>query len=204
MMKYSEITLTDEEKKILEWLKSQDYTHIGRYSNNGFLDALDKQKGIQVNLKPMRKPFEFIEKNEWYEIEKLLNPPQDPKTVWDLEEGDVYWWMSSAGFVCKSKWESSRGDIHCRNQGNVFLTKEEAEFEKKRREVVTKVKKYARPFNDSRENWAPSCGGKTIDMSFVYAAQEAHLYFESKEKIEQAVAEVGEEDFKKYYLGVTE
>lgn len=206
MKKYSEIALSDEEKKVLDWLKSQDYTHIGRSSNNGFIEVFDNQKGFRVNLKPMRKPFEFIENGERYEIEKFLNPPHEPKTVWDLRGGDAYWWINSTGFISKAEWDSTPVDIERRNKGNAFLTKEEAEFEVRRREVVTKVRKYARPFRCDEPNWYAVVNryDNHIDFDYVGVVQCAELYFESEEKIKQAIDEVGEDDFKKYYLGVTE
>lgn len=206
MKKYSEIVLSDEEKKVLDWLKSQDYTHIGRSSNYGFIEVFDNQKGFSVNLKPMRKPFEFIENGERYEIDKLLNPPHEPNTVWDLEDGEEYFVLNSDGSIGNLVWSKEPIDINIRNQGNMFLTKEDAEYEKKRREVFAKVKKYARPFRFGEPNWYAVVNhyDNHIDFSYVGVVQCAELYFESKEKIKQAIAEVGEDDFKKYYLGVTE
>lgn len=206
MKKYSEITLNDNEKAILEWFKGQWYTHVGRTTQYGFVEAFDENNDIRCNLKPMRKPFEFIEKGERYEIEKLLNPPHEPKTVWDLKNGDAFWWVSTRGIAYTNSWDSSYLEAEYRSQGNAFLTKEEAEFEAKRREVVTKVRKYARPFKSGNENWCPywTCNYKEINFSSDISVKSPIDYFESKESIQKAIAEVGEEDFKKYYLGVTE
>lgn len=205
MKKYSEIALSDEEKKVLDWLKSQDYTHIGRSSNNGFIEAIDNQKGFRVNLKPMRKPFEFIENGERYRIDSLLNPPHEQKTVWDMKDGDAYWMVNTFGAIYKETWKNGFADIDCRNQGNAFLTKEEAEFEAKRREVVAKVKKYARPFIYLEPNWYPYfCRREEeIGVKCEKYIQSAIDYFSSEDDIKQAIDEVGEDDFKKYYLGVT-
>ena len=206
MKKYSEIKLTDEEKNILEWFKGQEYNVIGRTTNYGFLEVLDDAKDIRCNLKPMRKPFEFIENGERYEIEKLLNPQHGPKSVWELENGDKYWYLDSFGFYCDSDWSDCVHRIKQRNQGNVFLTKEEAEFEAKRREVAAKVRKYARPFKYNCENWYPywNFNASLISRCFDNIFKSARDYFESAKQIDRAIAEVGEEDFKKYYLGVTD
>ena len=128
------------------------------------------------------------------------------KTIWDIEKGDVYWSISPAGCVFKEVWEN---DFACRLKRrlfNAFLTKEEAKFEIKRREVYAKVKKYARPFNLGGENWTPywSRSRESIGWNCSGYIQEAQLYFENEEQAKQAIDEVGEDDFKKYYLGVAE
>ena len=189
MKKYNEIALSDEEKKILEWFKGQWFTHVGRTTQYGFVEVIDENNDIRCNLKPMRKPFEFIEKGERYEIEKLLNPPHEPKTVLDLEDGDAYWAINYIGEVIKNYWNSFRFDIESRSQGNVFLTKEEAEFEAKRREVYTKIKKHARPFNHGGENWTPywSRNRESIGWNCSGYIQEAQLYFENEEQANQAI-----------------
>ena len=206
MKKYSEIKLTDEEKKILEWFKWQGYTHVGRTIHDGFVEVIDEVNDILCNLKPMRKPFEFINSDERYEIEKLLNPPHEPKTVCELEDGDAFWCVNPRGFIDKSRWVNIDFDAELRSQGNVFLTEEEAEFEAKRREVVTKVRKYARPFRKIKANFYPYYGYEkdVIDFYFTNYHKSAMDYFSSIEEIKKAIAEVGEEDFKKYYLGVVE
>lgn len=206
MMKYSEITLTDEEKKILEWFKEQGYTHVGRTTQYGFVEVIDENNDIRCNLKPMRKPFEFIEKGERYEIDKLLNPPHEPKTVWELKKGDTYWWINIIGEICKDVWCDFYVDKQRRNQGNVFLTKEEVEFESKRREVYEKVRKYSRPFIVKENNYYPyyDWDVHTIKYSLARHSYGFFIYFNSLNDIRKAIEEVGEEDFKKYYLGVTE
>lgn len=209
MMKYSEIKLTDEEKKILEWFKGQEYNIIGRTTNYGFLEVLDDAKDIRCNLKPMRKPFEFIENGEHYEIEKLLNPSHEPKkvTVWDLESGDKYWLVGHNGKAYWQIYKNSEIDLETRSQGNAFLTKEEAEFEAKRREVVTKVRKYSRPFNPNESNWVPYYGYQGVNAICICSEKYFQYgcdYFATSKDIKTAIEEVGEEDFKKYYLGVTE
>lgn len=207
MKKYSEITLTDNEKAILEWIKWQCYTHVGRTAQYGFVEVFDENNDIQINLRPMRKPFEFIEKGERYEIEKLLNPPHEPKTVWDLKEGDAYYLITPRGFITESLWENVDFDFECRSRGNVFLTKEEAEFESKRREVVTKVRKYSRPFNPNESNWVPYYGYQGVNAICICSEKYFQYgcdYFATSKDIKTAIEEVGEEDFKKYYLGVTE
>ena len=110
------------------------------------------------------------------------------------------------GEVKSEMWNELTIYRDMRSQGNVFLTEEEAEFEAKRREVVTRVRKYARPFALKEQSWFPFFDhlDNKICADFDVYIQSSRYYFASKKDIEDAVAEVGEDDFKKYYLGVVE
>lgn len=210
MKKYSEITLNDDERKLLEILKLQGYEQIGKElypgeeNHSGIYGRT--RKGQQFLLLDWFNGFNWINYTEEYDIDKLLNPPQEPKTVWELEKGDEYWSVSAAGIVYKETWNNGCPDIDCRSQGNAFLTKEDAEFEVRRREVIAKVRKYARPFKVGNYNWFP-CYDYNDDKIYKTCNVSCRAfvdYFDSEEAIDEAINEVGEDDFKKYYLGVTD
>ena len=141
----------------------------------------------------------------------FLEKPK-PKTVWDLEVGDKYFYIDSVGGFPNMTWNNDEYDVLRRNQGNVFLTLEEAQFEKKRREVYAQVKRYAHEFSD--EEWYDSNIEKyypyykyneySISKWFNRYTRHSGLYFQTVADIDIAIAAVGEEDFKKYYLGVKE
>ena len=144
-------------------------------------------------------------------LKKNMVKPK-PKTIWDLKDGDKYWAINTEGNVFYGEWNNCKYDISIRNQGNVFLTKEEAEFEKKRREVYTTVKRYAHEFskeewNDTKINKYYACYNykdHSIIKGFNSHVSNSKLYFQSIKDIDRAIAAVGVEDFKKYYLGVKE
>lgn len=141
----------------------------------------------------------------------FLEKPK-PKTVWDLEVGDKYFYIDSVGGFPNMTWNNDEYDVLRRNQGNVFLTLEEVQFEKKRREVYAQVKRYAHEFSD--EEWYDSNIEKyypyykyneySISKWFNRYTRHSGLYFQTVADIDIAIAAVGEEDFKKYYLGVKE
>ena len=141
----------------------------------------------------------------------FLEKPK-PKTIWDLKDGDKYFYIDSVGGFPNMTWNNDEYDVLIRNQGNVFLTKEEAEFEKKRREVYTTVKRYAHEFskeewNDTKINKYYACYNykdHSIIKGFNSHVSNSKLYFQSIKDIDRAIAAVGEDDFKKYYLGVKE
>lgn len=210
MKRYSEIKLDENQKEFLQMLLDSGYSILKQDEGFGLMATGvtdDEHKVLLLSGIVEPNTFNWVKDYESCEIEKLLNPPHKTKTVWNLKDGDEFWFLTLCGHVCKDTWNGCYLDVGRRNQGNVFLTKEEAEFESKRREVVTKVKKYARPFNPGGENWAPYWNRNRESIgwnSFSGYIQEAQLYFENEEKAKQAIAEVGEDDFKKYYLGVTE
>lgn len=210
MKKCSEIKLTDDERKLLEVLKSQGYESIGKELYPGeecHSGIFGRTRRVQnFLLLDWFDGFDWMDYNDEYEIEKLLNPPHEPKTVWELEKGDTYWLVGHNGKAYWQVYKNSEIDLETRSQGNAFLTKEEAEFEAKRREVVAKVRKYARPFKPNCKNWYPywDCNDYLISHCFDNAFKSARDYFESAKQIDRAIAEVGEDDFKKYYLGVVE
>lgn len=141
----------------------------------------------------------------------FLEKPK-PKTIWDLKDGDKYFYIDSVGGFPNMTWNNDEYDVLIRNQGNVFLTKEEAEFEKKRREVYTTVKRYAHEFskeewNDTKINKYYACYNykdHSIIKGFNSHVSNSKLYFQSIKDIDRAIEAVGMEDFKKYYLGVKE
>lgn len=141
----------------------------------------------------------------------FLEKPK-PKTIWDLKDGDKYFYIDSVGGFLNMTWNNDEYDVLIRNQGNVFLTKEEAEFEKKRRKVYTTIKQYAYEFseeewNDTKINKYYACYNykdHSIIKGFNSHVSNSKLYFQSIKDIDRAIAAVGVEDFKKYYLGVKE
>lgn len=164
----------------------------------------------------MKKLNDFIKEYEDYIVKDgfmdFLEKPI-PKPVWDLKDGDKYFYIDSVGVVSNILWDNNdEYDILRRNQGNVFLTLEEAEYEVKRRDVYATVKRYAYEF--SNEEWNDSTIEKyypyynyndySISKCFNSYTRHSELYFQSKEDIEKAIEAVGEEDFKKYYFGVKE
>lgn len=129
-----------------------------------------------------------------------------------VKDGDAYWVINVDGRIHCLEWDNCKYDITIRNQGNVFLTKEEAEYEVRRREVYSTVKRYAYEFSD--DEWNNFNMRKYylyydyrkyfIDEGVNCRCRHGELYFKSEADIEKAIEAVGMEDFKKYYLGVKE
>lgn len=160
---------------------------------------------------------EIIDKFRNYEIEDEIKDKiielleaNVHKTVWNLKIGDIYYFIDLEGNVIESTWENDEIDWNRRNQGNVYLTKQEAVFEKTRREVYTQIKRFSYEFSDVewKETDLPKytpvydCDDDKIINDFVYVYKCGHLYFKSEEAIKKAIEHVGEENFVKYYFKI--
>lgn len=156
---------------------------------------------------------ELIEKYGDYEVKEgfmdLLEKPK-PKTVWDLKNGDVYYFLTAYGYVMKTVWVDTDADNEKLSIGNAFLTEEDAEFARERLKVIAELKKYAKEFSDGewKDNKTQKYyivylySGDYIRSILTYTSKDNVLYFESPEKAQEAIAAVGEERIKKYYFGV--
>lgn len=156
---------------------------------------------------------ELMEKYGEYEVKDgfmdLLEKPK-PKSIWDLEYGDKYFFLIALGIIQGVIWRGDSGDYDRRSIGNMFLTKEDAEFARERLKVIAELKKYAKEFSD--EEWsndfyvkhyiAYEYSRKEIVFLSTVTTSRGNIYFCEKEKAKEAVDAVGEERIKKYYFGV--
>lgn len=158
----------------------------------------------------MIKVEEIIEKYKGYEVdeEKLkefLTPPK-PRTVWDLEEGDRYYYFDDYDGVSFSTWNDIDVDITRRYFGNCFLTKEEAKFEVERRKVEAILLKYGkREFKYEERNYYffYDHEDRLIRKTIVNVCQsQGIIFFETEELCQKAIDEAGEDNIKKYIFGV--
>lgn len=156
---------------------------------------------------------ELMEKYGDYEVKEgfmdLLEKPK-PNSVWDLEEGDTYYFLGSYGYIMETVWRNNDEDNDKLSIGNAFLTEEDAEFARERLKVIVELKKYAKEFSDGEwkdnktQKYYIVCrySGDYIRSIPTYTSKYSVLYFESPEKIQEAIDAVGEDRIKKYYLGV--
>ena len=144
------------------------------------------------------------------EIDKCI--VKVPKTVYDLDYGDSYFFLTALGTIMTGIWHNDDSDHDRLRFGNVFLTEEDAKFASERLKVITELKKYAKEFSD--EEWLNQSIVKhyiifdyedhVINIGYVCFTKVSDIYFESEEKAQEAIKWVGEDRVKKYYLGVKE
>lgn len=144
------------------------------------------------------------------EIDKCI--VKAPKTVYDLKYGDRYFFLTASGIVQGATWSNDGSDFNRERIGNTFLTIEDAEFAKERLKVIAELKKYAKEFSDEegknmnlpKHYLFYDYEDHVISIGCVYYSKGNGIYFESKEKAQEAIKAVGEDRIKKYYLGVKE
>ena len=121
------------------------------------------------------------------------------------QDGDVYWFIDSTGEVINEKWDGLDFEEYRLEFGNIFKTKEQAEFAIERLKVEAELRKFSTSFKEDESNCFiqinSSHNNIIIDADDYYQTQGT-IYFESNEKARQAIESVGEHLIKKYIFGV--
>lgn len=140
-------------------------------------------------------------------LKELLVKPK-PKTVWDLDNRDTYYFIETNGGVYSCYWLTDVNDLCRREFGNVFLTYEEAEFELERRKCEAIMLKYGRrTFKYGKHNYFIVIFDKRmiIESAFnLHIYYQGTIYFDTEELAQKAIDEIGEERLKKYVFRVEE
>lgn len=123
-----------------------------------------------------------------------------PKTVWDLEGGDGFYCLCSNGTILYYRY-ASYNDCEIEN-GNAFLTKEEAEKDVERRKVETLLLKHGgrRWFKKDEWNYYLSFG-TDLKILVVHCTRvdyrQGAIYFDSEKQAKEAINAIGSERIRK-------
>ena len=140
-------------------------------------------------------------------LKELLVKPK-PKTVWDLKDGDEYWHISTINNDNYATWNGNAWNLAVRENGNAFLTYDEAKFELERRKCEAIMLKYGRRTFKPRDiNYIIQFDNddKQVFVDFWRLNQfQGSIYFDTEELAQKAIDEIGEERLKKYVFRVEE
>ena len=140
-------------------------------------------------------------------LKDLLVKPK-PKTVWDLKDGDEYWYIIINNNDNYATWNGNAWDLTVRESGNIFLTKKEAEFELERRKCEAIMLKYGRrTFKYGKRNHFIVIFDERMIIESSFNLQiyyQGTIYFDTEELTQKAIDEIGEERLKKYIFRVEE
>ena len=134
------------------------------------------------------------------ELEELVKEEQEFP-----QDGDKYWLIEETLGVSRYAWAGDDFDNKLLSVGNVFRTKQQAEFAIEKLKVEAELRKYSKPFEPMENNFyiVFDASDVSVDVWYVsYSKIQGAIYFESKKKAIEAIETVGEERIKKYIFGV--
>ena len=145
------------------------------------------------------------------ELSKVLTDvkaPDEEENTWEMkcpyEYGDKHYCIQSSGDVFSDSWRDIEADNSFFSQGNIFPTREAAELEVKRRNLLTRFRAFRDECNgDWKADWSDSFKSKhyleIIDSKVVldsvnYANRIATFgYFKNEKDAERAIELFGDE-----------
>lgn len=129
------------------------------------------------------------------EVQREDEFPQDGEDYWLIRDSCVTYTMFTDNHV-----DQGRKEI-----GNIFKTREQAEFAVEKLKVEAELRKYSSPFKGNNKNYCIElCSPyeRVTLYSYEQFRIQGVIYFESREKAQQAIESVGEQRIKKYIFGV--
>lgn len=155
---------------------------------------MNKIEELQVEIDNLQKELDELKK-------------QENNGMWIPKRGERYWYIDGCGEVFYTINKFMPKDEKRFLVGNVFKTKEEAEFAVEKLKVLAELKVFAeskdRKWDGENRHWEI---GYWSDRGLVnvdwFTCKSGGIYFESKEKARQAIDAVGVDRIKKYYLEV--
>ena len=122
------------------------------------------------------------------------------------QEGDSFYSISETGNIEGGMiWGGYPVDMNRMAIGNVFRTEEQAEFAVEKLKVEAELRKFSKPFEygeNCTEFYYEHEFGRIIFLTLTASQTQGAIYFESKEKAQQAIESVGIDRIKKYIFGV--
>lgn len=160
--------------------------------------------------------------NKEYEVEineeQIKEIEKSKYKRWRAEKGEGYFYISSDGTVYKNKEFEDFIDTFLYNTDNYFKTVEEAEFRKRKLLAIQEYEDFLGNDLVTDEDWKnpnifkykayfdfdPLRGLGIRTSADCLMKYQGAIYSKSKEKIENFIKKIGENNFKKYILEVKE
>ena len=171
---------------------------------------------LAITLEEHLAHFELVEENKMSTLEELEKKYKElgeeidklkaekENEPWKPKDGERYWFVSHSGGEESTIWDGVPVDVRMYELGNVFKTKEEAEFRAEQLKVEAELRRFTRPFVVNQGNFMLRYDhdrNEILIEDFAFI-QFSNIYFTSKEIAQKAIDTVGEERIKKYYFGV--
>lgn len=106
-----------------------------------------------------------------------IKAPDEEENTWEMkcpyEDGDEFWFIDNYGNVHHHNWKKNKWiDINF-NQGHIFPTKQAAELEAKRRNLLTRFRAFRDECNDG---WKPDWNDINQDKYVIKLEEKKDFY----------------------------
>lgn len=151
------------------------------------------------------------EEKEFYRLVGKINGKEPDKKqdvkVKKPECGTAYHYIDSFGQICTKVWKDKEWDNRRWELGNVFFTKEEAEFAREKKKVEVELERYAKEHNGPtlEDNYCILYDEDNEEFDFdvwIGSKVQGTIVFTSKQLVFDAVKEIGKDRILKYIFGV--
>lgn len=168
------------------------------------MDDKNEREKLMEELKQIGEGFNKFIESIGEALNKLFYPKEDE---WEMkipfEDGDEYFALNHRGSIIETTWNNHCVDEERFELGNVFLTREAAELESKRRNLLTRFKAFR---NECNEDWKPDWSNSDEKWEIDYTEEEVKAlwtgcvnsfstfgYFKNRKDAERAIELFGDE-----------
>ena len=147
--------------------------------------------------------------NELAKILPDIEIPEEKEDTWEMkcpyENGDTHYCLQPSGDVFQDCWEGIEADNSFFSQGNIFPTREAAELEAKRRNLLTRFRAFRDEWNgDWKPDWrkndakyyfyiSSTDGEIGINDIYFYETFPLFGYFKNEQDAKRAIELFGDE-----------
>lgn len=170
------------------------------------MDDKNESEKLMEEMKRIGEGFNKFIESIGEALNELFYPKEDEwKMKIPYDVGDEYYLLDDSGSDYKFKWDGYSVDKRRFEQGNVFPTKEEAELEAKRRNLLTRFRAFR---NECNDGWMPDFSDdeekyylyysileECIDVGWIVLGCSFNIfgYFKNQEDAERAIELFGDE-----------
>lgn len=175
------------------------------------MDDKNESEKIMEEMKRIGEGFNKFIESIGEALNKLFYPKEDEwKMKIPFEDGDEYFELNHRGSIIETTWNNHCVDEERFELGNVFLTREAAELEAKRRNLLTRFKAFRDECNDG---WKPDFSDdeekyylyysileECIDVGWIVLGCSFNIfgYFKNQEDAQRAIELFGDEIIELY------
>ena len=170
------------------------------------MDDKNESEKLMEEMKRIGEGFNKFIESIGEALNELFYPKEDEwKMKIPYDVGDEYYLLDDSGSDYKFKWDGYSVDKRRFEQGNVFPTKEEAELEAKRRNLLTRFRAFRDECNDG---WKPDWRKNDAKYYFYISSTDGEIgindiyfyetfplfgYFKNEEDAQRAIDLFGQE-----------